>query len=243
MKTIISLSGPIGSGKDSVAAMLVQRHGFKHVAFAGALKDACAEVFGWDRQMLEGGTDEARAIRGKVDPYWDAVLDLGFSITPRAMLQFMGTEVFRQHVDPNIWVHSLMRRLHDLKLDRIVITDARFLNELTAIQTLRSTEWLNQTQVVQLAISRKPEPWWGKFYAAVDGDFKEESFGRTFREYAIKDHPAAQATLIAIGKRHAPKGLHWSEVEFLLWPHYTAHLDNSGKLEATLQQVYATCAL
>lgn len=243
MRTIITLSGPIGSGKDSIARLLVERHGFTQVAFSSALKDACSSVFGWDRAMLEGSTDAARVLRNKVDPWWDARLDLGFDVTPRAMLQHLGTEVFRHHVDPDIWVNALLRRLHDLKVERIVLTDARFLNELTAIQQLHSTEWLNQTQVIQFAISRKPEPWWGKFYERVDRDFKEDSMGQSFRNYPVKAHRSTQAKLIEIGKRHAPKGLHWSEVEFLLWPHYTAQLDNSGKLENTLKQVYSTVTL
>lgn len=233
----------MGSGKDSIAALLVERYGFTKVAFAAALKDVCAVVFGWDREMLEGATDEARAARNKVDSWWDERLDLGCAVTPRSMLQYLGTELFRHHLDNDIWTNALLKRIQDIPAERIVITDARFFNELTGIHRLRSTSPSNPTQVVQLSISRKPASWWGKFYEAVDRDFKEEFNGRSFKRYNVMEHTSARLKLIELGKKHAPMGLHWSEVEFLLWPHYTAHLDNSGKLEDTLKQVYPTVAL
>ena len=36
-------------------------------AFAHVLKDACASLFGWDREMLEGKTEESRVQREQVD--------------------------------------------------------------------------------------------------------------------------------------------------------------------------------
>ena len=49
---IIGVTGFIGSGKDTVANYLTTFHGFKKLSFAGSLKDAVANVFGWDREML-----------------------------------------------------------------------------------------------------------------------------------------------------------------------------------------------
>lgn len=46
---IISISGLIGSGKDTIADYLVITHGFRRESWAGALKDAVSVVFGWDR--------------------------------------------------------------------------------------------------------------------------------------------------------------------------------------------------
>ena len=57
---IIGVTGFIGSGKDTIANYLVAKHGFVRDSFAGTLKDAVAQVFGWDRELLEGLTPEAR---------------------------------------------------------------------------------------------------------------------------------------------------------------------------------------
>ena len=67
---IIGICGFIGSGKDTAANYFVAQQGFKRDSFAGALKDAVATVFGWDRELLEGLTPEARAWREQVDLWW-----------------------------------------------------------------------------------------------------------------------------------------------------------------------------
>ena len=58
---LIGIVGFIGSGKDTVAKQFV-KGGCVHDSFANPLKDLCANVFGWDRQMLEGETIEAKGI-------------------------------------------------------------------------------------------------------------------------------------------------------------------------------------
>ena len=52
---IIGLVGFIGSGKGTIADLLVERHGFFKESFANSVKDACSLIFGWDRAMLEIG--------------------------------------------------------------------------------------------------------------------------------------------------------------------------------------------
>ena len=60
---IIGICGLIGSGKGSVADILVQEHNYIKLSFADKLKDGVASVFGWDRQMLEGDNAESRKWR------------------------------------------------------------------------------------------------------------------------------------------------------------------------------------
>ena len=60
---IIGICGLIGSGKDTIADILVQEKNFEKLSFADKLKDGVASVFGWDRQMLEGKTDSSRSWR------------------------------------------------------------------------------------------------------------------------------------------------------------------------------------
>ena len=131
-KRIISISGTIGAGKDSIADFLITHHGFKRVSFAGALKDAVAAVFGWDRELVDGVSKASREWREEVDVWWSNRLEMP-NLTPRFVLQYMGTEVFRNHFHSDIWVASVEHKLLTSK-DDVVITDARFANEVDAVK-------------------------------------------------------------------------------------------------------------
>ena len=60
---IIGVCGLIGAGKDTIADYLVNIHQFRRESFANTLKDAVSAVFGWDRELLEGRTAQAREWR------------------------------------------------------------------------------------------------------------------------------------------------------------------------------------
>jgi hypothetical protein len=130
---ILGVTGLIGSGKDTIADYLVTEHGFKRVSFAASLKDAVAAVFGWDREMLEGTSKQSRAWREEVDEWWADRLAMP-DLTPRWVLQYWGTDVFRNHFHTDIWVASVENKLRQSK-DDIVITDCRFANEVNAIKS------------------------------------------------------------------------------------------------------------
>ena len=131
-KQIIGTCGFIGSGKDTAADYLVNFHEFRRDSFAATLKDAVAAVFGWDRELLEGRTKQAREWREQVDPWWAQRLDTP-NLTPRWVLQWWGTEVCRKGFHDDIWIASLESRLRNSN-DNIVISDCRFPNEITAIK-------------------------------------------------------------------------------------------------------------
>jgi hypothetical protein len=129
---IIGICGLIGSGKDTAADYLVGFHGFRRDSFAGTLKDAVSAVFGWDRELIEGRTPEARAWREQVDPWWAERLGMPH-LTPRWILQYWGTEVCREHFHDDIWIAALQSRLAR-RSDHTVISDVRFPNEIKAIK-------------------------------------------------------------------------------------------------------------
>ena len=129
---IIGVCGFIGSGKDTIADYLVNFHGFRRESFANSLKDAVAQVFGWDRTMLEGRTKQAREWREQVDPWWSERLNMP-NLTPRLMLQLWGTEVCRKSFHDDIWIASLENKLRNSQ-DDVVISDCRFPNEIEALR-------------------------------------------------------------------------------------------------------------
>ena len=127
---IIGTIGFIGSGKGTVADILVEKRGFTKLAFADSVKDATAAIFGWPRALLEGDTDESRRFREEVDPWWSE--KTGKYITPRYMLQLMGTEAGRDVFHKDLWILSLEKKLGMYK--DVVIADVRFPNEMKFIQ-------------------------------------------------------------------------------------------------------------
>lgn len=129
---IIGVCGFIGSGKDTVADHLVNLYEFRRESFANSLKDAVAYVFGWDRTMLEGRTNQARDWREQVDPWWADRLNMP-NLTPRWVLQYWGTEVCRFGFHDDIWIASLENKLRNSH-DSVVISDCRFPNEITSIK-------------------------------------------------------------------------------------------------------------
>lgn len=144
---IIGFVGLIGCGKGAASDILVDKHGFIKESFANGVKDATAPIFGWDRVMLEGDTDESRIWRETPDPFWSE--KLGKPFTPRLALQLMGTDAGRNIFHKDLWVHSLLKRVDPNK--NYVISDVRFPNEIDMIR---------QAGGRVIRVSRGPEPVW-----------------------------------------------------------------------------------
>lgn len=158
---IIGILGSIGSGKNTVANILVEQHGFVRYSFAGTLKDATASIFGWPRTLLEGDTEQSRVWRETPDEWWAAKLGIA-GFTPRLALQLLGTEVFRNHFHKDIWIDSLLYQLEARPTTNAVISDARFPNEIAAIQNAGG---------VLIQVERGPKPdWWEIAVRAYNGD-------------------------------------------------------------------------
>jgi len=134
---IIGICGLIGSGKGTVGDILVEQ-GFTKVSFADKLKDGVATIFGWNRAMLEGDTDESRNWREQPDDFWSQ--ETGRNITPRIVLQEFGTECMRDGFDDSIWVSLLKKQMLDNPGD-YVIPDVRFRNEQDMIRELGGEIW------------------------------------------------------------------------------------------------------
>lgn len=146
---IIGICGLIGSGKDTIADYLQNIHQFRRESFAHVLKDAVAQIFGWDRELLEGRTKESREWREQVDAWWAERLNMP-ELTPRYVLQVWGTEVARRSFHDDIWIAALENKLRKTK-DDVVISDCRFPNEIKSIRSAGG---------IVIRVVRGPEPEW-----------------------------------------------------------------------------------
>lgn len=211
---IIGLSGLIGSGKSTVADYLVDKYGFTKLAFADSLKDVCAAIFGWDRALLEGDTPESREWRDQPDAYWTQALQR--PVTPRWVLQNIGTDVMRNHFDDYVWIYSLYQKL--LRADgNVVVTDCRFFNELDVIKLAGGTLW---------SVHRGPRPiWWAR--AVVLNSI-----------HATDQTPAAEARRAEARTYMASIGVHPSEYSWAGYD-FSAKLDNNGSKDELRAQIEA----
>ena len=159
---IIGICGLISSGKGTVADILVEEYGYTKISFADKLKDGVAEVFGWDRQMLEGDTDEGRAWREQKDSFWSQ--ETGRNISPRVVLQEFGTDCMRNGFDNNIWVSIVKKKIVENPATNYVIPDVRFENEANMIKSIYGEVW---------RIRRGPDPVWFRMYQDIGVEPKD----------------------------------------------------------------------
>ena len=119
-KLIIGISGKKGHGKDTLGKILSDEYNFKKESFARPIKESARRVFGFSQSQLHGELKET------IDPFWE--------FTPRWAMQQIGTDLFRDGIDKNVWAKSLIRRVRQSPRDKIVITDVRFPNEVDTIK-------------------------------------------------------------------------------------------------------------
>lgn len=134
MTQFITIAGKKQVGKDTTASLIKSRLEFstdkavKIVHFADVLKDAVSIIFGIERERMENeeGKQSLTEIR------WPRKLEsvnheCDNFMTVREVLQFVGTDLFRAQLDPDIWARSVFRRQY--KEDVVIIADCRFPNE------------------------------------------------------------------------------------------------------------------
>lgn len=106
---IIGITGKAGAGKDAVADILVQIAGRYKYSFATPLKNMLMQI--------------------GINPHIDKETVIPeFGVSPRQMMQTLGTEWGRQLVHPDFWV-ILAKRRYDFAGPGMVAADVRFENE------------------------------------------------------------------------------------------------------------------
>lgn len=133
---VIGITGRKFSGKDTLGSFFVKELGYQKIAYADALKDAVKAIFDFNEEQLNGSKKEV------IDEFWGK--------TPRQVLQFVGTDLFRNHthelvpnISKDIWCQVVKRKiLNKFKENpnaKFVITDARFDNEVNVVRELGGT--------------------------------------------------------------------------------------------------------
>ena len=117
-KIVIGLTGPAGSGKDTIANYMCSVHGFTKISFAGPLKSAISSLF-----TISPGIWEDRVLKEEVIEEWGK--------SPRELAQWLGTDILRKHIDDEIFIKTTRRAIRDL--DKVVVSDVRFDNEARMI--------------------------------------------------------------------------------------------------------------
>jgi len=125
-KLVIGMVGKAGSGKDTVGEYLIDTYNFQRLSLASPLKAGIQSVFMLDDRTMYDR--EARELPLKDFPDWSV----------RKLLQFVGTELFRNNFDKDIWVKLLSKQIRESKSNNIVITDVRFPNEQNYLMNLNS---------------------------------------------------------------------------------------------------------
>jgi len=203
---IIAISGLIGSGKDTIADYLVNLHEFRRESFAGNLKNAMCEIFGWDRDMLEGRSKSSREWREQVDEWWAKRLNMPH-LTPRWILQHVGTDVIRRHFHDDMWLASLENKLRKTD-DNIVISDVRFKNEVKMLKDLGA---------VCVEVIRGDRPAW--YDTAFVANTARDSLKRGLANKKLEE-----------------SGIHRSEHDWI-GTDFNAVIDNNGTLDELYKQV------
>lgn len=120
---IIGISGKKGSGKTTVCNIIKARYpDFVVYNWADPLKPAVKILFNWEHLDLVDGPDKET-----VDERW--------GVSPRAVLQHLGTDYLRTVYCDDFFVRNLKHRLAGSRPDRILIGDVRFPNEIDFIKS------------------------------------------------------------------------------------------------------------
>jgi dephospho-CoA kinase len=127
---IVGVCGSKYSGKDTVSNILGKLYGYENIKISEPLKNVSKILFNFTEEQVEGSKKDV------VDPVW--------GITPRQVLQFIGTDIMQFEIQKllkgqgrNFWVDRVVKKIESSD-HRFVISDLRFLHEYEALKTCYS---------------------------------------------------------------------------------------------------------
>lgn len=138
---IIGLIGNKGVGKDTVAKYFIDEE-YKQVAFADTLKESLKVLFNWDDELQDQNKKEL------TDEIW--------GVSPRTMLQLLGTDFLRHYCDKYLdtsiiykgkketFSYHIKKLFLDIREDiekgkKFIFSDIRFQDELNFVKLIGGT--------------------------------------------------------------------------------------------------------
>jgi len=114
---VIGIAGPARCGKDTTADLLLKRcPTYRKASFADPIKEMLKTGLGLTDDQLWGDNKE------EIDPR--------YSVSPRYMMQTLGTEWGRLLINSEIWVIAMEKQI----CNGMIIPDVRFENEAAFIR-------------------------------------------------------------------------------------------------------------
>ena len=151
MARLIGFTGAAGAGKDTAGMILAEQYGYHLFAFADPLYDALIA-------MTQYSEDRFR------DRHLKEVEIPSLGVSPRKLLQTLGTEWGRDTIDKDWWVklaRSRVRQRMQCGYD-VVVTDVRFQNEVDMVREFEGTLIRIEregTAAVRPHVSENPAIW------------------------------------------------------------------------------------
>ncbi|CAB5220449.1 hypothetical protein UFOVP233_79 [uncultured Caudovirales phage] len=124
---LIALTGAATSGKGIVSKRLAQRHDFHACRFAEPIKQMLGQGLGLTHEQIDG--------REKALP-----MERFGGLTPRHLMQTLGTEWGRRMVHSDLWINLWKEKLPGMG-DLVVVDDLRFPNEAMAVRQMGGIIW------------------------------------------------------------------------------------------------------
>lgn len=145
---LIGLAGRKASGKSTVAHYMCTQHGFDEVALADPIKDGLVAMLGplgFKRDHFD-------------DPKLKELTAEEFGVSPRRMMQTLGTEWGRNLIDEDMWITIAEARIEAMRLGgfcpAIVVSDIRRSNEAAWIRRMGGRVW--EIDTLQGSAGRDP---------------------------------------------------------------------------------------
>jgi dephospho-CoA kinase len=153
MPKIIAICGAKRSGKDVLAEHLIKNYNYEKIAFADPLKHVVKNLFNFDDDQVGIGIDTGTNRKDIIDDKW--------GITPRAALQFFGTEIMQEKIQellPNIkknfFANTLKNHIENAEKNKLfVISDLRFLHEYEMLFKIPN---IHKDDIIIIRVVRPP---------------------------------------------------------------------------------------
>jgi len=153
---LIGITGFKLSGKDTVADYLCNNFNYVKYSFASPLKQGIIAFFGWTDQHMNDPI-----LKEKIDPDW--------GVSPRQILQWMGTDIMREEISQkfplfndtvgsNMWINRFRSFVKNSSDKNIVVPDFRFQNEADVLKELGAVLWrIDRISSIPLKVEHKSE--------------------------------------------------------------------------------------